>query len=280
MTPAGDIHVENLRNLLQFHLKEGTDNLCILGTTAESSVMSMAERELVLKTTVEEVKGKIPILAGTGTLNPNTVKTMTQQAIDLGADACLVVSPYYVKPPQRGLIRHFTTIADLGLPLVIYNIPGRTGIDFLDENIAICAEHEKIVGVKDATGKLERVEALRSLVADDFLLYSGDDATSLEFCLRGGDGCISVTANLVPKAMHAVMAAAIERRADDANDHNAPLLGLHQKLFVESNPIPVKWCAKRLGLIDSPYCRPPLDELDPKFAPVLEDVLKSAGLLS
>lgn len=280
MTPTGEIHVENLRSLLRFHLQEGTDNLCMLGTTGEASVMSMAERELVLKTTVEEVKGKIPILVGTGTLNPEKVRIMTQQAIDLGADACLVVSPYYVKPPQRGLIRHFTSIADMGLPLVIYNIPGRTGVDLLDENIAICSQHDNVIGVKDATGKLERVDNLRRLVDDKFLLYSGDDATSLEFCLRGGDGCISVTANLAPRAMHAVMAAALERRTQDANDYNAPLLGLHDKLFVESNPIPVKWCAKRIGLIDTAFCRPPLDELDPKFVPVMEDVLKSAGLLS
>jgi 4-hydroxy-tetrahydrodipicolinate synthase len=279
MTPTGDIDYGLLRKLLQFHVQEGTDNLCILGTTGEASVMSMAEREKVLKVAVEEVKGKMPILAGTGTINPAHVKEMTQQAIDLGCDANLVVCPYYVKPPQRGLIQHFITMADMGLPVVIYNIPGRTAVDMKNENIAICAEHENVIGVKDATGDLSRIQSLRDLVGKDFLMYSGDDSTSMEFVNLGGDGCISVTANVAPKAIHDVMMAALEGRTEDADRINKPLEPLHKKLFVESNPIPAKWAVKKLGLIDSAFCRPPLAEMDPAFESDVTDALRAAGLL-
>jgi len=279
MTSTGDIDTGTLRALLQFHIEQGTTNLCILGTTGEASLMDMREREMVLKIAVEECKGKLPILVGTGTINPNSVKAMTQQAIDCGCDASLLVSPYYVKPPQRGLIKHVLTMADMGLPVIMYNIAGRTAVDFLDENMAICAQHENVVGVKDATGNLARVDNMRRLVGDDFLLYSGDDATSLDFVQRGGDGCISVTANVAPKAMADCMKAAIEGRHAEAQEFNAPLNLLHEKLFVESNPIPCKWAAMKMGLIPTPYCRPPLDVMDPKFESDVTRALQAAGLL-
>ena len=279
MTTTGLIDTDNLRQLLQFHISQGTDNLCILGTTGEASLMDMHEREIVLKIAVEECKGKIPILVGTGTINPNSVKAMTQQAIDLGCDANLVVSPYYVKPPQRGLIQHVISVANMQLPVIIYNIPGRTGVDFLDENIAICAQHDNVIGLKDATGNLTRVETMRKLVGKEFLLYSGDDATSLEFVQRGGDGCISVTANLAPRIMADCMRAAREGRMAEAQQWNAPLELLHDKLFVESNPIACKWSAYQMGLIQTPYCRPPLDTMDPKFESTLTTALQAAGLL-
>ena len=161
MLDTGKIDLNSLRNLLQYHLDSGTDNLCILGTTGEASVMSMDERAQVLKTAVEMVKGKMPILAGCGTINPNNVKEMTKQAIDLGCDASLLVTPYYVKPPQRGLIKHFSDMADLGLPVVMYNIPGRAKVDLTPESTAILAEHPNIVGLKDATGDLDRVKIIR-----------------------------------------------------------------------------------------------------------------------
>jgi 4-hydroxy-tetrahydrodipicolinate synthase len=279
MMANGDIDVDSLQKLLRFHLEQGTDNLCILGTTGEASVMDMSERELILKTVVREVKGKIPILVGTGTINPKSVKAMTQQAIDLGCDANLVVSPYYVKPPQRCLIKHMTTMADLGLPLIIYNIPGRTAVDIKDSNLAICAQHENIVGVKDATGDLSRVESLRSLVGDDFLMYSGDDGTSLDFVAYGGDGCISVTANLVPNAMHEIMKLALEGKVNEAREINKAIEILHTKLFAEANPIPAKWAANRIGLVQTAFCRPPLDELDPALKKDLTTALQSAGLI-
>jgi 4-hydroxy-tetrahydrodipicolinate synthase len=254
--PNGEIDVASLQNLLRFHLDSGTDNLCILGTTGEASVMSMKERALILSTAVEMCKGKIPILAGVGTIDPKHVEEMTQQAIDLGCDASLVVTPYYVKPPQRALIKHMSSMADLGLPVIIYNIPGRTKVDMSDESISICAQHENIVGLKDATGDLSRVQSLRKLVGDDFLMYSGDDGTSPEFVSLGGDGCISVTANLAPKDMHDIMMAVLRGDKQEAEKINEKLKLLHSRLFVESNPIPAKWALKHMGMMKSAYCRP------------------------
>ena len=279
--PNGDIDIPALERLVQFHIDQGTDNLCVLGTTAEAAVMSMDERATALNSIVKIAKGKLPILVGTGTINPNSVKAMTQQAIDLGADANLLVSPYYVKPPQRGLIRHFTDIADMGLPVLMYNVPGRTAVDISDTTTAICAEHEKIFGVKDATGDLSRIASLRAkLDGNDFLLYSGDDGTTMDFCLNGGDGCISVTANLVPNIMHEMVQATLRGDATRARQLNAPLTDLHNKLFCESNPIPCKWAAKRIGLIESAYCRPPLDEMDPLLESIVDGALADAGLLT
>lgn len=287
---TGAIDLPAFRQLLQYHVTAGTDNLCLLGTTAEASVMTMAERAQILTTAVELVKGQIPIMVGCGTIDPSGVKDMIQQSIDLGADAALVVTPYYVKPPQRCLIQHFTNAAYMGLPIVIYNVPSRTGVDMSDESIAICALHDTIVGVKDATGKLERVQNLRDQLASTaatlqrsstdspFLLYSGDDATSMEFVLRGGDGCISVTANVAASSLHQIMSAALKGDADRANALNNPLLPLHDNLFCEANPIPVKYAMARVGLIPSAYCRPPLDFLDPSYESIVDSALRHAGL--
>jgi 4-hydroxy-tetrahydrodipicolinate synthase len=222
------------------------------------------------------------MMVGTGTINPDSVKAMTQQAIDLGADANLLVSPYYVKPPQRGLIRHFTEVADMGLPVVLYNVPGRTACNILDDTIVTLSEHERIVGIKDATGDLGRLASLKKALgsADEtFLKYSGDDGTTANFVIAGGDGCISVTANLAPKLIHDVVHAGLGGDAELARKLNEPLTLLHDKLFVESNPIPAKWAAKRLGLVDLAYCRPPLDEMDPELEGVVEEALKHAGLI-
>ena len=281
-TSSGNIDVQEIKSLVQFHIDQGTDNFCILGTTAEAAVMSLEERATVISTVVEIAKGKVPILVGTGTINPSSVKAMTQQAIDLGADANLVVSPYYIKPPQRGLIRHFVQIADMGLPVVLYDVPGRTAVRLSEETIGICAEHDNIFGLKDATGDISRIASLKTSLgknADNFLLYSGDDGTTLDFCLNGGDGCISVTANVAPKTMHEMVHAALNGNTEIANQLNGPLESLHKDLFVESNPIPCKWAAKRMGLIKSAYCRPPLDELDPPLQPIVEAALKGAGLI-
>ena len=231
------------------------------------------------------MKGKIPLLVGTGTINPEAVKEMTQQAIDMGADANLVVTPYYVKPPQRGLIKHFSQMADIGLPVIMYNVPGRTASNLLDDSIATLAGHGNIVGIKDATGDLSRLQSAKLAIksqngnADDFLFYSGDDSSTKDFILQGGDGCISVTANIVPHMMREMTHAALDgniKRATELNDH---LADLHTKLFVESNPIACKWAAKRIGLIDSDYCKPPLDTMDRQFETVVDEALKSAGFL-
>eukprot|EP00980_Cylindrotheca_fusiformis_P016675 scaffold5024_cov136-Cylindrotheca_fusiformis.AAC.4 len=280
-TEDGEIDIPVLKRLVQLHIDQETDNLCVLGTTSEASVMSMEERKLVLGTIVEMAKGKIPLMVGTGTINPDSVKAQTQQAIDLGADACLVVTPYYVKPPQRALVRHFVDVADLGLPVVLYNVPGRTKCDMDDDTIVTLSKHENIVGVKDATGDLSRLSSLIEALGEgneSFLKFSGDDHTTTDYILHGGDGCISVTANLVPGTMHQMAHAALNGHEEVARNLNEPLAKLHQDLFIESSPIPAKWAAKQMGLIDTAYCRPPLDELDPKFEEVVKKALKAAEL--
>lgn len=285
MTPTGQIDFNTLRSLLQWHLESGTDGLCILGTTGEAAVMTMAERKAVLDIAVEEVKGKIPILVGTGTIDPEHVKEQTLQAIDCGCDASLVVTPYYVKPPQRALVKHMETMADLGLPVCIYNVPGRTGIDMLPESIAQVAGHPNIVAVKEATGDVSRVARIQEacvangVAKDKLLLLSGDDGSTDEFVLGGGDGCISVTANVAPARMHNLMMAALKKDTEEVERINAPLRRLHQDEFCEANPIPIKWAVKRMGKIDCAYLRPPLDELSPDFHGLLEDALQEAGLL-
>ena len=315
MSETGAIDFPTLRSLLQFHLESGTDGLCILGTTGEgkstvssmlfkyyifgmhmltihiindyitASVLTMDERKKVLDVAVEEVKGKIPILVGTGTIDPEHVKEQTLQAIDCGCDASLVVTPYYVKPPQRALIRHFETMADLGLPVCIYNVPGRTGVDFLPESIAKVADHPNIVAVKEATGDVSRLAQIHKaceangVPKDKLLLLSGDDGTTDKFVLDGGDGCISVTANVAPTRMHDLMMAALKKDTEEVYRINAPLRSLHTDAFCEANPIPIKWATKRIGKIDCAYLRPPLDELAPEFHGVVEQALIEAGLL-
>lgn len=279
---TGAVDESALRDLLRFHVEHETDNLCILGTTGESAVLSMKERETILKIAVSEVKGKLPILVGTGSNNPVTTKEMTLQAMDLGCDAALVVTPYYSKPPQRGLIRHMTDMADLGFPVIVYNVPGRTAVDMSDESIAAVAEHPNIVGVKDATGNVNRVKNLLSKLAnpDDFLLFSGDDATSVDFCLSGGSGCISVTANVVPNAMHKIMKAAIAGDATTAKELDAQISHFHNILFCESNPMPAKYAVAKTMPSVSPYCRPPLDTLSAEYHEVIDKALREAKLLS
>jgi 4-hydroxy-tetrahydrodipicolinate synthase len=281
---TGKIDVAGLEKLLQWHLEGGTDNLCVLGTTAESAVMDMDDRALILKTVVERCKGKIPLLIGTGTINPEHVKEMTQQAIDMGADASLLVTPYYVKPPQRGLIQHFTRFADMGLPVIMYNVPGRTACNMEDATVLELAQHPNVAGIKDATGDLSRLEPLKSAMkglpgTEEFLFLSGDDGTTKDFILMGGDGCISVTANIVPHMMKEMTQAALRGDVKRANELDDRLALLHKKLFVESNPIGCKWAAKRIGLIESDYCRPPLAKMDPKFETVVDEALSQAGFL-
>jgi 4-hydroxy-tetrahydrodipicolinate synthase len=298
MTSSGSIDIPELRRLVQWHISQKTDNLCVLGTTGEASLLDLSERQIVLQTVVEEAKNILPILVGTGTLLPQDVRTLAQQALDFGADAHLVIPPYYLKPPQRCIVQHMTDLANqVALPLVLYNVPGRTGVDIADETTIALSQHENIVGLKDATGNLSRVTNVRTQVdaflslplSSKFLLYSGDDETSLDFVLQGGDGCISVTANVAPNAMHTIMTLAKTIQGKDDNDDddvlqtarnmNQQLDLLHRRLFVESNPIPVKYAASKMGLISTAYCRPPLDQLDPKWEATVDEALQEAGLI-
>jgi 4-hydroxy-tetrahydrodipicolinate synthase len=289
---TGKIDFPALQGLLKYHLQSGTTNLCILGTTGENAVLSMTEREQVLNCAVDLVKGRMHIMAGTGTIDPNHVRELTLQAADLGCDSALIVTPYYVKPPQAGLIQHMISAADIpgGLPVVVYNVPGRTAVNMSDESIAVCAQHDNIIAVKDATGDLTRVGNLKRLLAEanvkDFLLFSGDDETTLDFLTLplerggGGDGCISVTANVAAKEMATMVQLGLQGKKDEAQVINERLMGLHNNLFCESSPMPAKWAAHRLGLINSAYCRPPLLQLTNKDSQdKVEAALRLAGLL-
>lgn len=279
MTKTNAIDYNALGKLLDWHLAKGTDGAVILGTTGESTTISMEERTEIIKMSVKVLKGKIPIIVGTGTIDPNKVIELTQQAKDLGADASLIITPYYVKPPQRALVKHFTSIADkVALPIILYNCPGRTGVDMKPETIAECATHPMIIGVKDASGDLSRVKTFRDLCPKDFLLFSGEDDQGCEHVRTGGDGVISVTANIMPEAMHKMLAAAKSGNIKDAEAINAKLMLLHKRLFLESNPIPVKMALNIMGMIDLGI-RPPLTTLANSQLDSLKEAMKEAGAM-
>mmetsp|Transcript_14807 Transcript_14807/g.32810 ORF Transcript_14807/g.32810 Transcript_14807/m.32810 type:complete len:230 (+) Transcript_14807:825-1514(+) len=229
---------------------------------------------------MEECKGKVPIIVGTGTINPKTVIEYTKQAESLGADGVLVVTPYYVKPTPRGLISHYSRIAASSpLPIIMYNVPSRTGIDMSPETAAECYKIPGVAGIKDATGQVERVDAFREIMGEDFLLLSGDDETGAEFVLRGGDGVISVTSNVVPDVQHEIMAAANAGDREKVGRLNGPLEILHQRLFIESNPIPTKFALHQMGRVGCDACRPPLHELSAHNYEPMKEALAKSGLI-
>lgn len=280
MTPSGSVDFEALRSLLQWHKDEGTDGIVILGTTGEASTLSYEEKEEVMAVTRDEIGGVLPIVVGTGTISTTQTIAATKQAMRMGADAALVVTPYYVKPSPAGLLAHFTAIADAAgdLPIVLYNVPGRTGVDLSVETTVALARHPKIVGLKDATGDNSRVKPLRDVCGPDFKLYSGEDAMARDFVLLGGDGVISVTANVAPSAVSRVMALAKSGDAAKAEALDATLQGLHRDLFCEANPIPVKWALAKMGKTQSGI-RLPLAELSSSFHDRLSSALQNGGCL-
>lgn len=250
MTNKGEIDIAALRQLVEFHIENFTDALVVVGTTGEAPTLNQQEKNLVIRTVVEQAAGRLPVIAGTGTNATRETIEMTQQAMAAGVDACLVVTPYYNKPTQEGLYLHYSAIAKaVPVPLILYNVPGRTGCDLLPETAARLAGISNIVGLKEATGKLERVTDILNRCGDKIDLYSGDDLTAREFILLGGKGVISVTANIAPKLMHEMCAAALKGDATLAAAIDQKLQALHKDLFVEANPIPVKWLLKQQGLI-------------------------------
>lgn len=279
MNVDGSIDFECLGRLVDWHIEAGTAALVIAGTTGESATLEKAEHVELIGEATRLADGRIPIIAGTGS-------NSTRQTIDLSVtvgrypiDGFLVVTPYYNKPSQNGLFEHFTAIADaVEKPVLLYNVPGRTAVDLLPETVMRLAEHERITGIKEATGDLSRVSALRGGCGDAFALYSGDDATSREFMLKGGQGVISVATNLAPRQMADMCAAAIAGEAQTAAEIDSRLADLHRDLFVQSNPIPVKWAMERLGLIPGGI-RLPLTALDAEYHSVVEAALRKADLL-
>ncbi|MES9968617.1 MAG: 4-hydroxy-tetrahydrodipicolinate synthase [Candidatus Thiodiazotropha sp.] len=263
MVEDGSLDDAALRALVEFHIQQGTDAIVAVGTTGESATLDEEEHCDVIRRVVEYVAGRLPVIAGTGANSTREAVSLTECAKQGGADACLLVTPYYNKPTQEGLFQHHKAIAEaVDIPQILYNVPGRTACDMLPGTIARLAEVPNIIGVKEATGDLSRLQQLRELCDDSFQLYSGDDATGCEFLLQGGHGVISVTANAAPRLMHEMSVAALAGRAEEARAIDAKLAGLHSALFVESSPIPVKWVMMKLGLA-SRGIRLPLTWLSP-----------------
>ncbi|MEY4210740.1 MAG: hypothetical protein RLZ92_1121 [Pseudomonadota bacterium] len=280
MTEDGAVDEVSLKKLIEFHIEQGTDALVAVGTTGESATLDEDEHCRVIKLTVDTVAGRIPVIAGTGANCTREAIQLTQRAKQAGADACLLVTPYYNKPTQEGLYLHYKAIAEaVDIPQILYNVPGRTACDMLPETVGRLAKINNIVGVKEATGKLERVKEIRDLVGDDFAIYTGDDATSREFCLLGGNGSITVSGNVAPKLVHDMLMAAINGEAELAAEIDAKLTGLHNDLFIQSNPIPVKWAVAEMGLMGKGI-RLPLTWLSPECEATVRQAMQQAGVIT
>lgn len=281
MTETGEIHYPSLQQLVEFHIKAGTAGIVAVGTTGESATLPIDEHIHVVKKIVEYAAGRIPVISGSGANSTDEAIELSQASAEVGADGLLSVVPYYNKPQQRGLIAHFEKVADAcELPLLLYNVPGRTVTDMQAETVAVLAKHPRIVGLKDATGDLNRLREMQALLPTDFVLLSGDDATGCEFMLAGGHGVISVTANLAPEAMARLCAAATSGQAELAREIDAGLAALHEGLFIEPNPVIPKWALYRMGLIPSPALRLPMVEAELIHQKAIEQVMHNAGLLS
>jgi 4-hydroxy-tetrahydrodipicolinate synthase len=278
MQEDGSLDLPALRRLLDWHIAEGSDGVVVVGTTGESPTVDMDEHCLLIRTTVEHVAGRIPVIAGTGANSTSEAIELAQCARDAGATAHLSVVPYYNKPTQEGLYRHFRAIAEaVDLPLILYNVPGRTVADLGNDTTLRLAEVTGIAGIKDATGNLERGTDLVKRAPAGFAVYSGDDPTGLALTLLGGQGVISVTANVAPRLMHQMIAAALAGEVATARAINARLLGLHRQLFCEANPIPVKWACARMGLIGDAL-RLPLTPLSADCHERVRGALREAGI--
>jgi 4-hydroxy-tetrahydrodipicolinate synthase len=279
MFEDGRLDIPYLNTLIDFHVDQGTDGIVIVGTTGESPTVDFDEHCLLIETAVNQVNGRVPVIAGTGANSTKEAINLTQKAKDLGADACLLVAPYYNKPTQEGLYQHFKAVADaVNIPQILYNVPGRTGCDISNDTTLRLAAHPNIVGIKDATGGIERGTDLLLRAPQDFAVYSGDDATAMALMLLGGKGVISVTANVAPKLMHEMCVSAIAGDIVTARAINAKLFALHQKLFVEANPIPVKWVLAEMGLIKTGI-RLPMMNLSAQYHDALRNACTSAEIL-
>jgi 4-hydroxy-tetrahydrodipicolinate synthase len=276
MQDDGRLDFERFKALIDFHIEQGTDGIVVVGTTGESPTVDFDEHKELIRLAVAHSHGRIPIIAGTGGNSTSEAIELTQSAKNAGADACLSVVPYYNKPTQEGLYRHFRTIAEtVKIPMIVYNVPGRTVADLGNDTMLRLAQIPNIVGIKDATANIERGSDLLRRAPKGFAVYSGDDATGLALMLLGGRGIISVTANVAPRLMHEMCSAALAGDLAKARDANFRLLGLHTKLFVEANPIPVKWAVAQMGLIGMGI-RLPLTPLSQQFHEVVRDAMRQA----
>ena len=277
--PDTELDLEGMARLVEFHIENKTDGIVVVGTTGESATLSESEHCALIREVVTMVDKRVPVIAGTGANSTIEAIDLTRCAKDAGVDACLLVTPYYNKPTQEGLFLHHKAVAEeVAIPQILYNVPGRTACDMLPETIGRLADIPNIVGVKEATGEVERVKEIRNLCGEDFMLVSGDDATACEFMLQGGDGVISVTANVAPKAMYELCEQATNGNKEAAETIDARLAGLHRDLFLEANPIPTKWALYKMGLI-SDGIRLPMTFLSDEYQPAVEAAMRQAGAL-
>mgnify|MGYP001466894579 CR=1 FL=1 len=275
---SGAVDYEALRRLVEFHVSEGTHGIVAVGTTGESATLSHSEDRDVIRATVDFVAGRIPVIAGAGSNATAEACQLTEAATLAGADAILSVAPYYNKPPQAGLLAHFRAVAkSTDLPVILYNVPGRTVTDIFDDTTLELAEVSNISGIKDATGDLDRAKHLLEHRPEGFAVYSGDDPTAMELCLMGGDGDISVTANVAPRLMASMIEFALAGNFREAEATNNLLRGLHSELFVEPNPIPSKWALSEMGIMGSD-CRLPLVPLTDAGKNAVREACGLAGI--
>jgi 4-hydroxy-tetrahydrodipicolinate synthase len=278
MHEDGRLDFERFKALVDFHVEQGTDGIVVVGTTGESPTVDFDEHKELLRLAVSPARGRIAIVAGTGGNSTVEAIELTQSAKNAGADACLSVVPYYNKPTQEGLYRHFRTIAEaVEIPLIVYNVPGRTVADLANDTTLRLTQIPNIVGIKDATANIERGSDLLRRAPKEFMVFSGDDASGIALMLLGGRGIISVTANVAPKLMHEMCTAALAGEVKRSRELNFKLLGLHTKLFVEANPIPVKWAVAQLGLIGMGI-RLPLTPLSPQFHDLVREAMRQAEI--
>jgi 4-hydroxy-tetrahydrodipicolinate synthase len=279
MHPDGTLDWESLSWLVDFHIENKTDAIVAVGTTGESPTVDVKEHVRIIREVIDQVHGRVPVIAGTGANSTREAIELTRAALEAGADACLLVTPYYNKPTQEGLYLHFKAIAEaVPIPQILYNVPSRTACDLLPETAARLAEVSNIIGIKEATGDLSRVRRLLDLCGERLDLYSGDDSTAMEFMLLGGRGTISVTANIVPRLVHDMCVAAIQEDREAAEAADIKLRSLYAILFLEANPIPVKWALYEMGFI-SEGIRLPLTALSERYRGPLREALRQLRVL-
>jgi 4-hydroxy-tetrahydrodipicolinate synthase len=280
MQADGSLDLAAFRALIDFHIEQGTDAIVVVGTTGESPTVDLVEHEMLIQVAVEHSAGRIPVIAGTGANSTKEAIELAAFSKKAGAAASLTVVPYYNKPTQEGLYQHFKAIAEaVDMPHILYNVPGRTGADMSNDTVLRLAQIPNIVGIKDATGNIERGSDLLQRAPKDFAIYSGDDASTLALILLGAHGTISVTANVAPRLMHEMCKAGLNGDVAKAREINFRLLGLHRHLFVEANPIPVKWAVARMGKMQN-VLRLPLTPLSAASQAVVENAMRQAGIIN
>ena len=275
MNSDGSLDIKSFKSLLDFHIEKKTNGVVVVGTTGEAPTIDFDEHTFLIQEAVNHINGKIPVIAGSGANSTKEAIFLTKKSKELGADACLLITPYYNKPNQRGMFEHFKAINDsVDIPQILYNVPCRTGVDIDNKTVKDLSELKNIIGIKDATGEMDRLDELKNKVSKEFLFLSGDDTTFLDYMKHGGTGVISVTANIRPDLMNNACDKMLDQKYEDAEEINKKLEPLHRAMFVESNPIPVKWLLNHLGKINSKI-RLPLVTLDEKYHQELVDAYEA-----